>query len=372
MLPLRPAAFILAATHHGTMILNRNDYNSTPTGISYGVGWQLLNNSSFDQPEVALALDLLQRRRKHFGDGVVALDCGANIGVHAVEWAKSMHDWGSVTAFEAQERIFYALAGNLAINNCINARAVWSAIGESEGTIGVPQPDYNQPASYGSLEIKHHHDTEFIGQPIQYNQAALMPTRMSTIDSLNLHRLDFVKIDIEGMEIEALRGGQKTLEAFKPIMLIEWIKSDFITLSGLLKEMKYKLFKAGYNLLAIHEDDPTYQAIRTLNGPQGYSIKPFHYPTERPVFLMAPLSRIGLAVGANIAKNCGNLIAAIDDTSSTDTIHGAPRWSSDQFLQQAKMHPDAIVIDFSVNPECHAWVVRLCAATGIERFDWAI
>jgi len=372
VLPAKPIAFVLASTHHGTMILNRNDYNQTTNGSHYGVGWQLLNYSSFDQWEVSLVLDLFQSRRTHFGDGVVALDCGANIGVHAIEWARHMHGWGSVTAFEAQERIFYALAGNLAINNCLNARAVWSAIGEREGTIGVPQPDYNHPASYGSLEIRHHLGTEFIGQAIEYNETALTPTKMVSIDSLHLSRLDFIKIDIEGMEIEALRGGKETLESCKPIILVEWIKSDLAELSRLLESMQYRLFKAHHNLLAIHETDPTYQSSKTFNSPQGQTLKPLHHSTERPVFLMAPLSRIGLAVGADIAQNCDNLIAAIDDTPSIHAIHGAPRWSSDQFLQQAKQYPDAIAIDFSASPQGHAWVASLCEETGIERCNWTL
>ncbi|MGY1489059.1 FkbM family methyltransferase [Methylobacillus pratensis] len=369
MLPPKPAAFVLASTHHGTMILNRNDYNSTPDGIHYGVGWQLLNHSSFDHSEVALALDLLRSRRDHFGDGVVALDCGANIGVHVVEWSRLMHNWGSVTAFEAQERIFYALAGNLAINNCLNARAIWSAIGKNEGMIGVPQPDYNHPASYGSLEIRQNHDTEFIGQPIQYNESALIPTKMISIDSLNLSRLDFIKIDIEGMEIEALRGGRKTLETCKPIILIEWIKSDLTALSYVLESLQYKLFKADYNLLAIHATDPVLQTFTSLDG------RKLHRPNHagnRPVFLMAPLSRLGLAFGAGIAQRYGQVIAAIHDEPTTPVIHGTPCWSSSQFLEQAKQYPDAIAIDLSVSQQARAWFAGMCAETSVEHYDWGV
>ena len=34
-------------------------------------------------------MQLLALRRRHFGDGVIAVDCGANIGVHTVEWARA-------------------------------------------------------------------------------------------------------------------------------------------------------------------------------------------------------------------------------------------------------------------------------------------
>lgn len=254
----RPIAFVLAATHQGTMLVNRNDFNIT-RNTAYGVGHQLLTNSCFDPREVDFALQLLSTRQKHYGTGVVTLDCGANIGVHTLEWAKHMHTWGQVLAIEAQERIFYALAGNIALNNCFNARALWAAVGETEGEIGVPVPDYHKPASYGSLEIRKTQNTEFIGQNIDYNQ--LSKTRMITIDGLELERLDFLKIDIEGMEMEALRGAARTIDRHKPQMLIEKIKSNENQLSVFLKERGYTLFPIDINILAVHESDPAVKLI---------------------------------------------------------------------------------------------------------------
>src|SRR3954464_13718743 len=107
----RPAPFVLIASNHGTMIVNRNDYEMVDDRRGFGVGFKIMNYSCHDPEEVDFVLTLLEFRRKNFGDGVVALDCGANIGVHTVEWARLMFEWGRVHAFEAQEKIFYALAG---------------------------------------------------------------------------------------------------------------------------------------------------------------------------------------------------------------------------------------------------------------------
>jgi FkbM family methyltransferase len=65
----------------------------------------------------------------------VAIDCGANIGVHTTQWARLMTGWGRVVAFEPQERIYYALAGNIAINNCFNVRAIHAAVPSTPGTM---------------------------------------------------------------------------------------------------------------------------------------------------------------------------------------------------------------------------------------------
>jgi FkbM family methyltransferase len=252
----RPIAFVLASTNHGAMLINRNDYRLVGDG-GYGVGYQLLNTSSFDQGEVDFALQLLNERRVKFGDGVVALDCGANIGVHSVEWAQFMHGWGRVLAFEAQERVFYALAGNLSMNNCFNARAIWAAVGECAGTIRVPVPDYLVPASFGSLEINETARTEFIGQAIRYDEAHTQETPMLSIDELRLERVDLIKIDVEGMEMEVLAGARHTLGKSQPQLIVEKLKTPEERIRDLLAPMGYVFFPLGPNLLAIHRDDPT-------------------------------------------------------------------------------------------------------------------
>jgi FkbM family methyltransferase len=251
----RPLAFVLTAANHGSMLVNRND-SYTNAVETIGVGYNIFLNSSCGQEEIDAALQLLDSRRKHYGDGVFALDCGANIGVHIVEWARHMHGWGEALAFEAQERIFYALAGNLTLNNCFNARALWAAVGAHAGEIRVPEPDYLAAGSFGSLEIRKTEKTEFIGQAIDYSDAHTRPVRMLAIDDLDLPRLDLIKIDIEGMELEALAGARKTIARHKPQMLIERIKTDQLALNAVLLEHGYKLFAFGVNLLAIHESDP--------------------------------------------------------------------------------------------------------------------
>ena len=152
--PPRKIAFVTAATDHGTLIVNRFDYHIVAPNRAYGVGFQLLESGAHDPSEVKMILELLDLRRHYYGNGVVAVDCGANVGVHTIEWAKHMTGWGRVLAIEAQERIYYALAGNIAINNCFNARAIHAAVTSRPGTMKIPTPDYLTPASFGSLELK--------------------------------------------------------------------------------------------------------------------------------------------------------------------------------------------------------------------------
>ena len=177
-----------------------------------------------------------------------------------------MHGWGDVLAFEAQERIFYALAGNLALNNCFNARAIWAAVGDSNGTLRVPVPDYLVPSSFGSLELRKSATTEFIGQNIDYSDAATQTVQMLAIDSLNLPRLDLLKIDIEGMEMEALQGARASIAHLRPYLLIEKIKSNEEAIVDFVSEFGYRTFPLGINILAVHESDPVAAELQRATG----------------------------------------------------------------------------------------------------------
>jgi FkbM family methyltransferase len=253
--PPRKLAFVIAATDHGTMIVSRFDEHRLADNLGFGVGFQLLDTASYDQSDVALLLTVLDLRRRYHGDGVVAVDCGANIGVHTVEWAKHMTSWGVVVAIEAQDRIYYALAGNLAINNCFNARAIHAAVTSAPGSMKIPNPNYLAPASFGSLELKKRDEPEFIGQDIDYSEGKMVDVRAITLDAFNFPRLDLIKIDVEGMELDALAGATKCIVTHRPILLIEAIKVDGAKLRAVLESLNYSVVNSGINVLAIHKDD---------------------------------------------------------------------------------------------------------------------
>ncbi len=257
----RPLPFVLASTNTGAMIVNYLDRNENAYG-AYGVGYQYLQTASFDALEVGNVIELLKLRKQYFKEGVFALDCGANIGAHTIAWSIATTNWGGGLAFEAQERIYYALAGNLALNNCFNFRALNVALGcpkKKEEFLEIPMLDYTKPSSFGSLELKFDEKNEFIGQTINKDNTQKVP--LISIDSLKLERIDFIKIDVERMEMEVLKGGAKSIEKFCPILLIEIIKSNQREIQDFLQNLEYEIFSMGINILAIHKQDPCIKHI---------------------------------------------------------------------------------------------------------------
>ena len=253
----RPLPFVLAATNQGTLILNHLDL---------GVGWQLLARGAYDPNEVGTVVQLLDRLKTARGPGIAAIDCGANIGVHTITWARHMAGWGEVIAIEAQERIFYALAGNIALSNSFNARAIWAAVSDSGGTLMIPQPDDTQTASYCSLELLNSDTVENIGQAISYRPESLRAVTAMPIDSLELSRLDFIKIDVEGMEVQALNGARDSIARYRPFLFIEHIKAGLDALNNLLAELGYKSWDVGSNILAIPQEDPAADSFNIQVG----------------------------------------------------------------------------------------------------------
>lgn len=265
--PPRTIAFILAATDQGTLIVNRFDFHAHAPGNVFGVGAMLLRNGAYDAAEAAQGAQFLQLRRQYHGDGVVAVDCGANIGVFTLEWAKTMTGWGQVLAIEAQERVFYALAGNIALANCFNARAMHAAVTSEVGLMRIPELDHTIPASFGSLELRPGLDVEAIGQAIDHSDTRTALVRAISIDSLELPRLDLLKIDVERMEMEVLAGAARTIGRCLPVIIVERLKTAATELTAVLTSHGYHCYPDGMNIVAVHPSDGLAAHVRSTPVP---------------------------------------------------------------------------------------------------------
>ena len=154
----------------------------------------------FAEEEVAIFRQLVR-------PGQSVVDIGANIGAHTMALAAIVGPQGHVTAFEPQRVIFQILNANAALNGlgCVATRQM--ALGSSAGTIKVPPMDYAGEANFGGLSL----EGAIAGEEVP----------LATLDSLALRACDFAKIDVEGMEIEVLKGMGETIARFRPAMYVE-------------------------------------------------------------------------------------------------------------------------------------------------------
>jgi len=255
-------AFVLASTDHGPMIINRVDFSREKDGGTSGVGALLLGTGKYvSDDEMTLHMTMFALLRKHRGIPLTVIDGGANIGVFTLVWAKLLDVWGMILAFEPQDRIYYALAGNVALNNLWNVKAMHCALGISSRThVMVPRVRYNESANFGGVSMLATENKDF-AQKIDPKDSYAVPC--TSIDNLELPRVDFIKLDIEGMEIEAIAGARKTIDRDKPVMLIEHIKVGVPAIEKALPD--YKLIPANIDVCAVHKDDPIWNDIKLMD-----------------------------------------------------------------------------------------------------------
>jgi len=141
--------------------------------------------------------------------GMTVLDIGAHLGVHAVYFARQAGPSGQVLAFEPQPFLHHLLCANLALNSLSWTRPHLCALGAEQGFVQVPVLDYAQPANFGGLSL----------EPTATADAAAVP--LARVDDLGLAACHFLKIDVEGMEAQVLRGAESTIRRFRPLIYVE-------------------------------------------------------------------------------------------------------------------------------------------------------
>jgi FkbM family methyltransferase len=258
--------FVLASTVHGPVILNAIEWHAmSKDHVEVGVGLGLLLNGEYDLALVSMTVGAIEARRRTHGPGAIALDCGANIGIYSMEWARAMEGWGSVLAFEPQERVFYALAGNLALNNLFNVRALNQAVGATCGVVDMPAPDYCAPNHFGTVSLK-----AGVGA---CQGAPKIPVEVISIDTLNLPRVDFIKLDIEGMELEALEGARNTIERSRPFILCEWHIAGKGPIEKFMQSVGFQTAVVGMNMFAGPPSDTMSRFIQLSKETEAFNVR---------------------------------------------------------------------------------------------------
>ena len=250
----RKLAFVLAAADTGTLIVNRLDYDTNHQGL--GGGACILENGDCEIREIMGGVQTLQALKQTRNTHLMVVDGGANIGYITVAWANAMRGWGDIIAIEPQERVYYALCGNIAINNCTNARAFRAVLDAEPGEAEIPEWDCETPHNSGGCHMDAECDPG--AQPIRK-----VMVRKMAIDALNLPRLDFLKLDIEGMEPKALRGARETIARCKPVLQIEHHVCGMDVLKFHLGQ-NYEFIPAGINVVCVPKGDP---ALRFFQPP---------------------------------------------------------------------------------------------------------
>ena len=182
-------------------------------------------NGSWASPLLAISRLFYQGINNPF-----IMDIGANLGVYSIPVAKDIQAQGGlVYAFEPQRIIYYQLCGNVFLNRLDNVHTYCKALGDEEGLIQLPAIDYNKSANIGGFSIDESiRDITHSVETIKDKFEPEIP--MVKLDNVNVPSSPcLIKIDVEGLELKVLSGGQQFLEkhSYPPLLLEAWSNDWF-------------------------------------------------------------------------------------------------------------------------------------------------
>lgn len=175
------------------------------------IGRSLDLYGEFSEQEAALFEKLIQ-------PGDVVIEAGANIGSHTVALARFVGPSGKVIAFEPQMVLFQNLCANVALNGFTNVTTLNAAVGNIAEPLKLPKIDYDQPGLFGAHAIG--------GDSDGGDSSGDMVSCVRLDDCVRTNKCRLLKVDVEGMELEVLKGAQKLVEQYKPVLYVENDRED--------------------------------------------------------------------------------------------------------------------------------------------------
>ncbi|RQS23604.1 MULTISPECIES: FkbM family methyltransferase [unclassified Burkholderia] len=221
--------FVVIDSIHGPFVIDRHSTRQADALLETG------------RPHNQGELDTIMQVIDQLPDGALAVDGGANAGLVCVPIAQRLRDRGGhVHAFEPRRTLFHALGGTVALNQLDNLHLLNMGLASRNGTMTVPDVDGGHPAGAEPAAR------------VDAHAADGTPAPTVRLDSLGLPRLDFLKLDIDGMEVDALHGARLLIETHLPWCWIACRNADDARVIDTFAGLDYTFYRFdGPNLLCV-------------------------------------------------------------------------------------------------------------------------
>lgn len=185
--------------------------------------------------------ELQEKMKDCLREGDVAIDCGANVGIHTCVLARGVASNGRVIAVEPMIELADRMKANCDLNGITNVTvlrvAVSSEIGK--GILFCPSP-----------EASNRGQASLYRDALHSSVARRIP--VTTVDQIvaskGLRAVRLIKIDVEGNELEVLRGAEKTLRTAQPHLFFEYDPENYRAARVNWSELVELIYRLSYRL----------------------------------------------------------------------------------------------------------------------------
>jgi FkbM family methyltransferase len=199
---LRVAKVLLGNLEGPGRVRDRFGFTYEVSDLREPIAFHLLINGSYEPETQDLLLRVLPA-------GGVLIDVGANIGTFTIPAAKHVRSSGCVIAIEASREVFNVLQKNIDTNRVKNVQLVCAAASATAGDVEF----YPAPADHFGMGSR---APQFNAAPMTIPSVTLD----SLVQSFSLSSVDLIKIDVEGFEVDVLKGATGLLNGKNPPLII--------------------------------------------------------------------------------------------------------------------------------------------------------
>lgn len=167
--------------------------------------------------------------------GDTFIDVGANQGEYSLWAARKVGATGKIIAFEPMQQLFDQLVENIRLNESFQ-KSIWPVklgLSDKKGEVIL----------YASDDSNEGTNTIYTTDKFNIELGKIqLDTLDEQLDELKIIKVNFLKIDVEGAELQVLNGAINTLKNHRPVLLLE-INKDACIAGGYLPEDILSLLK---------------------------------------------------------------------------------------------------------------------------------
>lgn len=186
----------------------------------------------------------------YLSQSVYIFDIGANIGQTSFNMFRTQKNKNlspRIYAFEPYPRTFGKLETNISLNKSMSINAYNLGISEHKGNLHMIQ---HCPSNSGGFRMTENKQNS-IEVPVISLDEFVSEQQVSSVD--------FVKIDVEGFEVQVLKGAMKSIKQFRPIIIFEYSLENIKAQGGNMEEILKELLNNNYQIF-------TKEGVQKLNS----------------------------------------------------------------------------------------------------------